>query len=357
MNHAFAWCTSLEVIRMGASFQYFNNTGDNSFTYNTGNVKEIYIPKSFYEAAPTTTYQVSYAFHGASANCKFFYCGTVDDFATAKENFLTQTSATSNNGSFLNATVITYSQYLANPDNYATGRYVICDYSACDAFYKGVHSEGDTVNGSACYLADCSRCNVEKKYIGGDINSATHSFSYAYAYNNGFTAVGTLTSTCANAGCNYCAEKTPDVAELDPIFKNLMYSKREGTEFGIVMTYEIDNDALAVYKSGASTTVSFGVVAIAEHKYNSEKDLVKADGTTEQTNIILADISDKGAKTVELVIKGTGDQWNAHKATPFYILGYYIDGNTVNYFQSTSKTAVTDLTTIKFESASAEEVA
>ena len=167
-NHAFAWCTSLEVIRMGDGFQYFNNTGDNSFTYSTGNVKEIYIPKSFYATAPDTSlgYQVSYAFHGASANCKFFYCGTADEFATAKANFLTQKSATSNNGNFLNAPVITYSEYLANPDDYATGRYVVCEYNRCSAFYENEHVgeeklvfKGEKLLSSANVCVICTRCN------------------------------------------------------------------------------------------------------------------------------------------------------------------------------------------------------
>lgn len=167
-SHAFAWCTSLEVIRMGDGFQYFNNTGDNSFTYTTGKVKEIYIPKSFYATAPDTSlgYQVSYAFHGANANCKFFYCGTADEFATAKANFLTQKSATSNNGSFLNATVITYAEYLANPDTYATGRYVVCEYNTCDAFYENEHVgeeklvfTGEKLLSSANVCVICTRCN------------------------------------------------------------------------------------------------------------------------------------------------------------------------------------------------------
>ena len=188
-NHAFAWCTSLEVIRMGDGFQYFNNTGDNSFTYSTGMVNEIYIPKSFYATAPDTSlgYQVSYAFHGASANCKFFYCGTADEFATAKANFLTQKSATSNNGSFLNATVITYTEYLANPDTYATGRYVVCEYNRCSAFYENEHIgeeklvfTGEKLLSSANVCVICTRCN----------NTETIDTKDALFTNNGYSTDG-----------------------------------------------------------------------------------------------------------------------------------------------------------------------
>ncbi len=166
-DHFFSWCSSLKVIRMGASFVYFANTGDNSFTYSTGKVEEFYIPSTFYATAPDTElgYQVSYAFQGASANCKFFYCGTIEDFNKAKENFLTQKSATSNNGSFLNAAVITYEEYLKNPDSYATGRYVICEYSSCDAFYESNHIgeqkllfTGEALLSSANVCTVCTRC-------------------------------------------------------------------------------------------------------------------------------------------------------------------------------------------------------
>ena len=332
---------TINKIILPASLTSFGGTYCFEYFY----AKEWYIPAGLSAFGECT-------FNGLTSNgVVFYFTGN-----QAQAEALKSATNTNKNGAFTGATVVDLDTY-NNATDKASKNYIVYGYSACEAFYKGVHKEADTVNGSACYLKDCERCDVGELYIGGDMSSKTHSFSYAYDYASGLASAGALTTTCANAGCNYCAEKTPDVAELNPIFKNLMYSKREGTEFGIVMTYEIDNDALAVYKSGASTTVNFGVVAIAEHKYNSEKDLVKADGTTEQTNIILADISDKGAKTVELVIKGTGDQWDAHKATPFYILGYYIDGNTVNYFQSASKTAVTDLTTIKFESTPAEEVA
>ena len=136
--------------------------------------------------------------------------------------------------------------------------------------------------------------------------------------------------------------------------KNVKFGKDKSrgiTEDIDIFEYDIDTEALAIYEAGASTTVNFGVVAIAEHKYNSEKDLVKVDGTTEQTNIILANVSGKGSQTVSLIINGAESQWNQYKETPFYILGYAINAGTVEYFQNTSKNNFADLDTISYNQA------
>ena len=225
---------------------------------------------------------------------------------------------------------------------------IVYDYNACDAFYYGIHEEKDTVNGSACYLAECKNCGIKSVDISTD---KTHNFTSTYVYENGYTQSGKETLTCTNAGCIYCADKEPKVEALAPIFKNFQYSVRDDDKFGIVMEYDIDTEALAVYEAGADTTVNFGVVAIAEHKYNSEKDLVKVDGTTEQTNIILANVSGKGSQTVSLIINGAESQWNQYKETPFYILGYAINAGTVEYFQNASKNNFADLDTISYDQA------
>ena len=245
-KHILSYCTSLKVIRMGSSLKYFANTGDNSFTYmasGTKNVSEIYIPKTFYATAPDTSYgyQVSYAFHGASANCKFFYCGTVDEFATAKANFLTQKSATSNNGAFLNATVITYSAYLANPDSYATGRYVICEYNSCDAFYKAEHNYGAVADCTAD--AKCTR-NCGKTVSGAKNHDVVKSFAYA----NGFDNNGVYNCICQNAAYCTAIDGYALNKETAPIvtFKGYSIPETQGVK-GINAGFKIDKELLSDY--------------------------------------------------------------------------------------------------------------
>ncbi len=258
-NHAFAWCTSLKVIRMGASFAYFNNTGDNSFTYNAKNVEEIYIPKTFYKAAPDTSlgYQVSYAFHGVSSNCKFFYCGTTTEFEVAKANFLTQKSATSNNGGFTNATIITYAEYLANPDNYATGRYVICGYNTCDAFYDEKHDLGD-VN-SCMAIASCDReCGYS---VAPDFEG--HSVVETLVYANGFDKSGVYNCICENA--EYCtAIEGYALNEIkDPIITFKGYSNPETEAYlGINVGYFVDTLLLSEYTRITGESVTIGLFMV-----------------------------------------------------------------------------------------------
>lgn len=285
-NHAFAWCTSLEVIRMGDGFQYFNNTGDNSFTYTTGNVKEIYIPKSFYKTAPDTSlgYQVSYAFHGASANCKFFYCGTVDEFATAKANFLTQKSANSNNGNFLNATVITYAEYLANPDTYAEGRYVVCEYNTCVAFYENNHvGEEKVVYGENMYFENASICTV----------------------------------------CTRCNDTAVE-KELSPLFKSLGYSYSSNA---IMQGFGVNYDVLAEYQEFYNgTEISFGLVAVAFANAEDGK-LLDSDKKAQ------VDLTNKEYDIFEMKITGINAE---NQKTSLFLCGYVII-NDKTYYLSVGK--------------------
>ena len=124
---------------------------------------------------------------------------------------------------------------------------MVYDYNACDAFYNSEHVEKDTANGSACYLAECETCGVKSVDIS---SAATHNYIEACAYTNYF-ANGSITKTCQNANCVHSAAKTPitDNETLKPLFKELKYStKEEGAAFGIYVEYQIDQDAIALYK-------------------------------------------------------------------------------------------------------------
>jgi hypothetical protein len=253
-NHAFAWCTSLEIIRMGNSFEYFNNTGDNSFTYSAGKVKEIYIPKSFYATAPDASlkYKVSYVFHGVTSDCKFFYCGTVEEFATAKANFLTQVSATSNNNKFTNAKVITYADYLANTEAYATGNYVICEYNACDAFYEGIHEEDN----NPCVI-NCNRCEAKGVAEKDPVHNIVTSLTYVSFIEKGIKVVGCTNESCAygsteekDALFTYSGESTPEFAERD----------------AIAIGFNVNIAAIIEYEAITGSSVSYGVFAVSKDR-------------------------------------------------------------------------------------------
>ena len=284
-NHAFAWCTSLEVIRMGNSFSHFNNTGDNSFTYSAGNVKEIYIPKSFYATAPDASlnYKVSYAFHGVTSDCKFFYCGTVEEFGIAKANFLTQVSATSNNGKFINAQVITYSEYInpANAGKYDKGNYVVCEYNVCDAFYDSVHVESE----------------AGKKF---------ESVEYFSAY---------------NSYCDTC--KTHVVEKLaDALFTSKGFST-DGN--GFMFEIRINKEAVKAYEKATGREVKYGIVA--SQIYNEGK-LLDNEGVIVDSRVVAAEFSDFDYSILQIKI---ADVAVDAQATPIHCCAYVLDNEKVKY--------------------------
>ena len=303
-NHAFAWCSSIEVIRMGSSFEYFNNTGDNSFTYTTGKVREIYIPKTFYAVAPDTSkgYQVSYAFHGVSANCKFFYCGTAAEFESAKANFLTQKSATSNNGRFLNATVITYSEYMSDLEKYATGNYVVCEYNSCDAFYEGEHLEDN----NPC-VVNCDRCEA----YGVAEKNPEHIINTTVVYES-FALAGSKITGCANEGCKYCEKEA-----LEPLFNCIGYSAFEGGN-GISIGFMVNLSAIATYTEITGNTVKYGVFAVSQEKLG-ENSIFDENGN-EADGVISAEIKRTDFSAFDIKVVGFTDEQKSKKLA----LGAYV---------------------------------
>ena len=297
-KHIFSNCKALEVIRMGNGFKYFDNTDHNSFTYQTGKVKEIYIPKSFYKTAPDTTYQVSYAFVGVSSNCKFFYCGTVDEFATAKANFLTQTSATSNNSSFINATVITYDEYAANQDKYASGRYVVCEYNTCQAFYDGEHEK----TGEPTYE---------------------------------FKGEEYLSNYVAISACSVCGITDSETVVCGPLFINKGYAKEEN---GSLFTYGIvvDKDEIAKYVAHTGKAFNYGMIVAAGDLVNDgalfDESAKAIDGT------IIIDVTTTKYTVYQLKMTGIKD---SQKDLSVYACAYVIDGTAVSYIgEETTDSAV-----------------
>lgn len=335
-NHAFAWCTSLEVIRMGDSFEYFNNTGDNSFTYSAGKVKEIYIPKSFYASAPSTTYQVSYAFHGVSSDCKFFYCGTVAEFETAKANFLTQKSATSNNGRFTSAAVITYAEYLAAPESYTTGNYVICGYNSCNAFYNGIHTE-KTEDNNPCWLTECAKCGVKDVYSGND---NTHNLTTEMIYAD-YLSNGVKKSYCTNKNCTHPVNEEA----IDALFIFKGYSSNDDGE--MCVTYVINTVAIKAYTDfyGEELSFSYGIVAAIDNTNPYEL----------TDKVIKVDLSDNKYTAVDFKLSGLSESTkNVAIAMNMYVVEAKDDDTAACYLTSkgTSETAET----ITYATAPKEEI-
>ncbi|MBO5356369.1 MAG: leucine-rich repeat protein, partial [Clostridia bacterium] len=291
---------NVNKIRLGAGFKYFTNSiiDHHSFTYGANSIEEIYIPASFYAQAPETTYQVSYAFEcGKSSDIKFFYTGTKEQLATSMYNFLNSTkSPTDNNGKFTEATQISWADYSANPDNYASGNYIIYDYNKCDAFYEGEH--GEAVNVVNC-VGECQRCGASiAKHEG------TESLTTTIVYTS-YTASGTKTVACTNDGCTY-----KETITVPAIFICLGYSAPEDGKGGIAIGFTVNNEAIKEYTEATGKTLKYGVFAVLQSRLG-DNDIFGKDGTQAEGSII-AEISSYKFASFELKI--TGFETNEHKA-------------------------------------------
>ena len=309
-QRVFQSCSALETIVFGSSFKYFINTSTDhgSFTYGANNIKNIYLPASFYAEAPETAYRVSYMFSGGG-HVKFFYTGTQEQIEDAIEIFKTSTTnATDNNGNFLNATIISKAEYDANPSNYESGDYIIYGYNTCEAFYNGVHGESQ----------------VRYDFEGEDYTTNLLSFT----------------------GCSRCNDNI-EAFVCGPLFTNKGYSK---VADGSMFTYgiSINEENIKTYKSKTGNTFSYGFI-------------VGAVPTTPTGNII--DVNGNALIEKSLVVDFAAVQFSnftiynvkmcdidtTQQTMPVYCCAYIIDGSQVSYIGNSVTTVAASISSSAIE--------
>ena len=295
-NNTLSYMGGLEILRLPETFTHFINTNSNgsvrndhhSFTYQAGNIKEYYLPVSFYATVPDTVYRVSYAFYGGT-DVKFFYCGNKEQLLNAIANFKSGTSsATDNNGNFTNATPVSYADYLQNPDNYKTGDYIIYDYSACDAFHGGVHNY-----------------TVEYGFVGEKYSS----------------------DYCAYSTCENCGEKETSVV-AGALFTCHGYSTPIDGGGEIAIGFTINSEAIKTYEKISGNTLKYGVFAVLKDKLGNG-DIFDANGNA-ISNAVVAEISNDNYVAVEFKITGFTDDYKDLKLA----MGAYVavnDGENTEY--------------------------
>lgn len=314
--------TTVGVFRFGANFKYFSNSkADNhSFSNGTKGLSAFYIPKTFYQEAPDTVYQVSYAFAcGSSGNIKFYYTGSQADLAIALENFKTATKAADdNNWKFTGATQISYLDYIANEESYQNGNYIIYDYNNCDAFYDSVHLE----DGNPCVI-NCDRCGA----YGEAEKNPQHNISLKITYES-YTSNGYKTVGCINDGC-----KDNVVEELLPLVTSKGYSQ-DTTSKAIVLDMSFNREAILEYENYLGEKISFGVVASLKHE---DSQPLSSDGS-ERNGAVKVDFTDAKYSIFQLKITNLSD---ANKQ--LHCSGYMLVGNNITYIngKEASSTAVT----------------
>lgn len=249
---------------------------------------------------------------------KIFYVGTLDEL-----NALLANVSTSGNDPLFavfgenNANVISYADYQALSDK--SGKYVVYNYSWCEAYNGGKHE----VTGTNPCVGFCSVC--ENNIVKHVENAET---TYKVVYENGFGKEGTKVTTCTNEGCTHKVTEA-----LPSLFTNHGYSAPENGEGGIGIKIVVDHKAISDYETLTGETVSYGMFIVTKNLVG-ENDII--DGNGEIVNGGYKLEMPKGKFDI-MTMKLTGFDTDAQKAAEFAFGAYVIAGNKASYIQEGEK--------------------
>ena len=334
-NNVFSYTIGLEIVRFPETFTHFVNLNSNgsirndhhSFAYTPDNptsVKEYYLPATFYATKPEVSYQSSYAFY-SGGNVKFFYCGTLEQFNTARENFRDGTTKSyDSNGNFLNATTVSYEDYLKaialDPSAYSDADYVIYNYNSCDAFRKGVHAcDTDCTTADSCKNG-CGLTNTKNE---------SHNDKETLTFAGGLTAEGVHCVGCQNDGCTVKTETT-----VKPVFVAKGYSTNADKN-AINGGYEVNPTSLTLYETLIGE-LEYGIV-IANAKSFGENSFFDENKRVNSDKALQVEIDSQYASFDCSINFGA----NTGMELDLVICAYVIEGDTVTYIQSSTGDDVT----------------
>ena len=319
-------------------------TAITSFTFPTGvatiagsqfndckSLKEIYINK-------TTTKISARAFNNTILE-KVFFTGSLDELNAliANTDFTNNAPLTAVLGEN-NANIISYKDYLALADK--TGKYVVYDYSYCEAYKDGEHTPNPEVTDCTKGVG-CTECIViiEKGYEG-------HEIVHTLTFPQGFDKAGVLNHKCSRDYCTVAIDLDDDgVADeqiidkaTDPIVTFKGYSVPEAASYlGINAGYFIDTALLTQYKELSGKEITIGLIMVNSADVAGVNDLIDAEG-----NLVsgLRGFSVKissfnyGNLSIEIKNFQLGENQDGNYYTLSLVSAFYIkDDNEVDYIQ------------------------
>lgn len=244
------------------------------------------------------------AFYNCNALEKIFYVGTLDEL----NGLLEHTSTTGNDAFWAvvgenNANVISYADYKKLADK--SGKYVVYDYSYCEAYNDGVHTPVTATNNCVGVCDTCGDTVVN--------HTEKENLSVTYEYEN-YGKTGTKTTSCQNEGCTYSVKE-----EIPALITCYGYSTPENSDGRIVIGFVVNQDAIDAYKENTGKTVEFGAFAIAQ-KNLTENGILNSSGEANK-GAIKAEVQDN-ISSYELIITGfkTEEQKNALLALGAYVI-------------------------------------
>ena len=221
----------------------------------------------------------SNAFSGCTSLKAIYFVGTLE-----------QLNATTIDDAIEGETVKSYTEYKALSDK--SGKYIVYDYSYCEAFKGGAHGEATAINNC---VGTCNLCG-EKVVKHTEVNNLSVTIAYAK-----YDAEGTKTTACKNTGCGYSNEEATPA-----LFDCQGYSTPENGRMAIVIGFIINHDAIKEYKSITGKEIAYGVFATLQSNIG-KNDIFNSDGTT-PGGVVVAEILGNEYYSFELVITGFNEE-------------------------------------------------
>ena len=184
----------------------------------------------------------------------FFECvngGTTLDFKSTGKYFFFVTTNTEYLNGVMDAIgandIVSYTEFVENPESYVDGRYIISGTNICDVYYGSHNIEENS--GNEC-VGICTQCGKAVVNHSKEVELNTNIFYESYAEK------GTKTVRCKNEGCTHLVTE-----EIPALFTCLGYSTAEFANGGISVGYNVNKDAISEYEIITGVEVSYGLFA------------------------------------------------------------------------------------------------
>ena len=229
------------------------------------------------------------AFNNCTSLNTVYFVGSLDELNT----LLAGVSKTGNDPFWAvvgenNANVISYNDYRKLSDK--SGKYLVYDYSYCEVYNSGIHSENSEWYNPCVSLCDICNCTVVKH---ADENAVSVKIEYA-----DFSKAGDKVAYCTNEGCTH---KTTE--EVKAVFVCLGYSAYENGD-SVVLGFLVNKAELDAYTSINNKELSYGMFAVSQAKLGSN-DIFTENGAAE--GAVVAEIKVNPFSVITLKIKGFAD--------------------------------------------------
>ena len=317
-SEAFRFCTNLETLVLGASFENLTANGYNFAGPESTLTTDIYISTAFGSQGLNNNMfnWNSTATKDENARMIFHFTGTKDE----AESLQAKALQTSNNGKLAYAIIVSKDDFV-RAERDTTKNYIVYGYNLCDAFYDGLHSTSQI---SPC-VSECSVCGDKV------VNHISDYESIIAEYANGFMSNGQKVVNCTNAGCTFKISE-----ELNPLFSCLGYSASENGDGGIAVGYTVNKTAINTYKEIANVSLNYGVFAISQEKLGAG-DVFDENGSL-AANAISFDVTGYEYSAFVLKIVGFTDaQKDVKLAMGAYVAVNDGEKTTYSYMQDDKK--------------------